>query len=57
MTERVHLGRLLRRVGRTWMDALDQDVPSARLYAGGLRCSGADPGARALFVLLSWAVG
>ena len=56
MTERMHLGRLLRRVGRTWTGALDQDVPTARLYAGGLRCSG-DPGARALFVLLSWAVG
>jgi hypothetical protein len=57
MIELTHLGRLLRRVGCTWIGSLGQAVPSARLYAGGLRCSGRDPDDRTLSVLLSWAVG
>jgi len=57
MTECMHLRRLPRRVGRTWMDSLGQDVPPAPLYTGGLRCSGGDPGDRTLSVFLSWVVG
>jgi hypothetical protein len=57
MTERVYLGRLLRRVGRTWIGSLGQDVPTAGRYTGELRCSGGDPGDRTSSVLLSWAVG
>ena len=57
MTQLTHLGRLLRRVGRTWIGSLGQDSSSARPYAGGQRCSGGDPGDRTLSVLLSWVVG
>ena len=57
MIELAYLGCSLRGVGRTWIGPLGQDVPTARLYTGGLRRSGGDPGDRTLFVLLSWVVG